>query len=79
MLTIFKEIIFNKEGIDYFIITEIDKLKENLQDKYYQIVKDREFNGYKLPENMIIVLTVEDRESLKKISQELYHFCVVAF
>ena len=79
MLTTFKEIIFNKEGIDYFIITEIDKLKENLQDKYYQIVKDREFNGYKLPENMIIVLTVEDRESLKKISQELYHFCVVAF
>lgn len=79
LLTIFKEIIFNKEGIDYFIITEIDKLKENLQDKYYQIVKDREFNGYKLPENMIIVLTVENRENLKKISQELYHFCVVAF
>lgn len=79
LLTTFKENISNKEENNYFIITEIDKLNENLQDKYYQIVKDREFNGYKLPENMIIVLTVKDRESLKRISQELYHFCVVAF
>ncbi len=79
LLTIFKEKISNKEELDYFIITEIDKLNENLQEKYYQIVKDREFGGYKLPPNMIIVLTVKDREGLKKISQELYHFCVVAF
>ncbi len=79
LFTTFKENISNKEETNYFVISEIDKLNENLQDKYYQIVKDREFSGYKLPKNMIIVLTVKDREGLKKISQELYHFCVVAF
>ena len=79
LFTTFKENISNKEETNYFVISEIDKLNENLQDKYYQIVKDREFSGYKLPQNMIIVLTVKDKEGLKKISQELYHFCVVAF
>ena len=49
------------------------------QNKYYQIVKDREFYGYKLPKDMIVVLTVKDREGLKNISKELYNFCVIAF
>ena len=61
------------------IIIGIDKIDENTQNKYYQIVKDREYYGYNLPKDVIIVLTVEDKESLKKISKELYHFCVVAF
>lgn len=79
LLTKIKENSNNKEEINYFVISEIDKLNEGLQNKYYQIVKDREFHGNKLPKDMIIVLTVKDREGLKKISQELYHFCVVAF
>jgi hypothetical protein len=79
LLTIFKENISNKEEPNYFIISEIDKLNVGLQNKYYQIVKDREFYGYKLPKDMIIVLTVKDREGLKNISQDLYNFCVVAF
>lgn len=79
LLTTFKEDISNKEKIDYFIISEIDKLNEDTQNKYYQIVKDREFYGYKLPKDMIIVLTVKDKEGLKNISKQLYHFCVVAF
>lgn len=79
LLAVFKEIKSNQEELDYFIITEIDKLKADIQNKYYQIVKDREFCGYKLPKDMIIVLTVKDREGLKNILQELYHFCVVAF
>ena len=44
-----------------------------------QIIKDREFGGYKLPEEMIIVLTVESKENLKNISQNLYNLCVIAF
>ena len=79
LFRIFKENIYNKKELNYFIISEIDKLNEILQNKYYQIVKDREFYGYKLPKDMIIVLTVKDREGLKNISQELYNFCVVAF
>ena len=79
LLTTFKENISNKEELKYFIISEIDKSDADIQNKYYQIVKDREFEGYKLSKDVIIVLTVKDRESLKNISQELYHFCVVAF
>ncbi len=69
----------SKEKIDYLVINGIDKIDANLQDKFYQLVKDREFMGYKLPEDIIIVLTVENKENLKKIKQELYHFCVLAF
>ena len=78
LLTTFKDI-SSKEDLNYFVINDIDKLDENSQNKYYQIVKDREFYGHRLPKDMVIVLTVNDREGLKKISQELYHFCVVAF
>lgn len=78
LLITFKDI-SNKEDLNYLVINDIDKLDESSQNKYYQIVKDREFYGHKLPKDMIIVLTVNDREGLKNISQELYHFCIVAF
>ena len=79
LLAIFKENKSNQEELDYFIITEIDKLNADIQNKYYQIVKDREFFGVELPEDMVIVLTVNDKEGLKNISRELYNLCVVAF
>lgn len=78
LLTTFKNIV-GKEDLNYFVIKDIDKIDESLQNRYYHIVKDREFYRYELPKDMIIVLTVNDREGLKNISQELYHFCVVAF
>ena len=79
LLIFFKKDISDKEELEYLIIHGIDQLNKSSQDKYYQLVKDREFNGYKLPEDMVIVLTVKDKESLKNLSQELYNFCVVAF
>ena len=79
LLKTFKENISNKEKLNYFVISEIDKLDEESQDKFYQIVKDREFFGYKLPKEMIIVLTVKNKEGLKNISQKLYNFCIVTF
>ena len=80
LLKTFKENISNKkEKLNYFVISEIDKLDEEAQDKFYQIVKDREFFGYKLPKEMIIVLTVKNKEGLKNISQKLYNFCIVTF
>ena len=69
----------SKEDLSYFIINGIDEITVNLQEKFYQMVKDREFKGYKLSENSIIVLTVKDRQGLKNIAQELYQLCVVAF
>ncbi len=68
-----------EETINYIVIRGIDEINENAQNKYYQIVKDREYKGYKLPKDIIIVLTVKDKESLKNICQELYNFCVIAF
>ena len=52
LLKTFKENISNKEKLNYFVISEIDKLDEEAQDKFYQIVKDREFFGIKLPKDM---------------------------
>ena len=68
-----------KNKICYFIITEIDKISIDEQDRYVGLVKDREFNGYNLPDNCIIVFTVKDKNSLKNISPKIYHFAVVAF
>ena len=67
------------EQPSYFVIEKIDEIDMEVQDRFYQIVKDREFNGYELPKDTIIVLTVKNKEGLKNISQELYHLSVVAF
>ena len=76
----FKEKISKADNkFDYLVIEEIDKLETNKQNRIYQIVKDREYNGILLPENVIIALTVENKEGLKNILPELYHLCVVAF
>lgn len=68
-----------EEEISYLVISEIDKIDSNMQNRYVGLVKDREFMGYHLPENSVVVFTISDKENLKKISSELYHFCVVAF
>lgn len=65
--------------ICYFVITGIEEISIEQQNRYVGLVKDREMNGYYLPDNCIIVFTVKDRAGLKKVSQELYHFAVVAF
>lgn len=67
------------DKICYFVITGIDELSVENQNRYVGLVKDREMNGYTLPENCIMVFTVKDKANLKKVSQELYHFAVVAF
>lgn len=65
--------------ICYFVIIGIDKVSIDEQDRFVGLVKDREFNGYNLPDNCIIVFTVKDKNSLKNISSKIYHFAVVAF
>ena len=78
---IFKEkvdIISRKSEIGYFVITNFDSLPIDEQNKYVSLIKDREFIGYTLPDNIIIVLAIENEEGLKKISPEVYHFCVVS-
>ena len=63
--------------ISYLIISNIDKVEEEKQNRFVGLVKDREFMGYSLPDNVIIVFTVESENEIKKISGELYHFCNV--
>ena len=65
--------------LTYFVIRGLERLSEEEQNKYLSLVKDREFCGYLLPENVILVFTIESKDNLKKISKELYHFSVVAF
>ena len=77
LIKIFEENVSEKK-LNYFVIKEIDKINVDEQNKYYQIVKDREFSGYKLPDDTIIVLSVNGKETLKNISQELYNLCIVA-
>lgn len=68
-----------ENDITYLVIEEIDKIDEIKQEKYIGLIKDREFRGYNIPDNVIIVITIKNKDSLKKISPELYHFCVVGF
>ena len=78
---IFKEKVDNiskKDELGYFVITNFDSLPIDEQNKYVSLIKDREFLGYILPDNIIIVLTVENEEGLKNISSDIYHFCVVS-
>lgn len=73
------DILSKENNITYMVIEEIESIDFQMQKKYIELIKDREFRGYKIPENVIIVLTINSEENLKKISPELYHFCVVAF
>jgi len=68
-----------EETLIYFVIEEVDAIEIEKQERFYQIVKDREFCGYTIPKDVIIILTVRNKESLKNMSQELYHLCIVAF
>ena len=80
LLKIFKEKISKTdERFEFLVIEKIDEIELDKQDRFYQIVKDREFNGILLPEDVVIVLTVENKDKLKNISSELYNLCVVAF
>ncbi len=63
----------------YFVIRRIDTLTMAQQEKYIGLIKDREFMGYSIPSNVIIVFTVVSKESLKNIAPNLYQLCVVAF
>jgi len=79
LVNIFKNNISENEELNYCVIEGIDEISEEEQNAYYHIVKDREINGYKLPNETIIVLTVKDKNTLKNISRELYNLCVIVF
>lgn len=69
----------SKKGkIAYFVITNIDEVAIDVQNRFVGLVKDREFEGYNLPDNVIVVFTVKGKETLKKISPQLWNFCVNA-
>ena len=77
LLKVFKEA--SDKKFNYLVVKEIDKLDIDKQDRFYQIIKDRELYKYMLSEDTIIVLTIKNKNELKNISQKLYNLCVVAF
>ncbi len=66
-------------SITYFVIRLIDQIKKEEQNRFINLIKNREFHGYTLPENVIVVFTIQSRENIKNISEDLYHFSVAAF
>lgn len=64
--------------ICYFVIKGIDLISTDAQNRFTSLVKDRELNGYTLPDNCIIVFTVQSEKTIKNISSDLYKFAVVA-
>ena len=74
-----KEKISLISDLEYFIIKGIDNIEFKAQEKFINIIKDRSDFNVKIPNDVIIVLTVENEKSLTKILKELYHFCTVAF
>lgn len=62
--------------ICYLTIKDIDKVDTDCQQRYVGLVKDREIGTYKLPDNCIIVLTVENEACLQKIATDLYKFTI---
>lgn len=68
-----------KSDICYFVITEIDEISKEGQERYIGLVKDREINGYNIPDNCIVIFTLKDKSNLKKLASDLYRFAVVAF
>ena len=71
--------ITNPNEITYLVLSNFDLLDESAQNEYLSLIKDRHYMGNDINDNIIIVLTVASKETLKKISKEIYHFCVVAF
>lgn len=71
---IFEEKINNlseRVEIGYLVINNMDKADFDMQDRFVGLIKDREFNGYKLPENIIIALTIENEDNINKLSEEI--------
>ena len=67
-----------KSELCYFVIKEIDELNIQKQERFLGLIKDREFMGYNLPNNCIVVLTAKDESTLKNLSPMIYHLSVVA-
>lgn len=67
-----------KDDVCHLIVTNLDEASIDEQERFVQLVKDREISGYNLPNNCILVFTVQDEQALKKISSKIYHFAVNA-
>ena len=62
----------------YLVIKNIDQISADLQLRFLGLIKDREICGYTLPRNVIIVLTISNKQNLKNIDSTIYHLCVNA-
>ena len=69
----------NENDIVYFVISDIDKASEKEQERFIELVKFRSFSGYRLPDNVIIIFTVEGDNTIKNIIPELYWLLNLAY
>ena len=74
-----KQVIAQEEQTPYLVFTEVDKASARQQNEIYELVKDRQIRNTRLPENTVIILTIEEEMSVKRLSPDLYHLCTIAF
>lgn len=67
-----------EKDIVYLVIYSLDKVAVEIQNRFITLVKDRMLYDYTLPDNVIIVFSCENKDTVKKISRDLYHYCIVA-
>ena len=61
----------------YFVIKNFDLISKEKQKRFLPIIKDRCLYNYVLPNNCIIILTVQNTSSLVKIDTQIYKHCIV--
>ena len=61
----------SQNDVVYFVISNIDKVSDEIQRRFVGLVKDRSYRGYHLPENVVVVFTVEDKNDLSNIVYDL--------
>ena len=78
---VFKESLEDKakrKDICYLVIKDLDLVDGQTQNRFIGLVKDREFCGYTLPNNCVVIFTVNDVSSLRNLTDDIYQFCIVA-
>lgn len=66
------------EELSYLVIKNINQYNTETQHSFASMIKDRTFMNYKIKNNTVIIFTIENKEDLKNISDELFHLCINA-
>lgn len=64
----------SQKGVCYLVVLNIDYASKEEQQKFVELVKDRIFFGFEIPDNCIVVFTCDKKQNYKNIDRQLYKF-----